>query len=214
MSPENIKKLKDAFFKDVMINKNVFLHSNPKEITNFLNFIDNHASFDMVIDGLNVAYSIPKIKNPAMCSKLLRAVIENVLESGKKKILLLGRNHMNKWKSKDMDYVRKFATCYFVDDLLVILTYFVFYFRIYLLNLACINDLQLFFFRSYDDTFILYAALSGNLTDFMSRDLMRGQKHLLTEDRNLFSKWQRTHQHSLVHASLDGKVFIKVKLFC
>lgn len=117
LTPDDTKKLKDAFFNDAMINKNVFMHSNPKEIADFLKFIDNYAPFDIVIDGLNVAYSIPKIKGPPVASKLLSAVVKNYLDSGKNRILVLGRDHMNKWKTKDMDYVKKYAMCYFVDNL-------------------------------------------------------------------------------------------------
>lgn len=61
-------------------------------------------------------------------------------------------------------------------------------------------DNKLFFVRSKDDPFVLYAAMySGLGTKVLTRDLMRGHKFLLKDDqmKSVFQKWLQKHRLSL-----------------
>lgn len=41
----------------VMIGKNIFNNSSPQELKDFQDFIEMTAPYDVVVDGLNVAYA-------------------------------------------------------------------------------------------------------------------------------------------------------------
>lgn len=71
----------------------------------------------------------------------------------------------------------------------------------------------LFFIRSKDDPFVLYAAMySGLGTKILTRDLMRSQKYLLdVEMKSVFQKWLQKHRLVLKTNVGDG-VLIKVSL--
>lgn len=45
------------FLKNAVIGRDVFLKSNPEELNRFKEFIKGMDTFDVVVDGLNVAYS-------------------------------------------------------------------------------------------------------------------------------------------------------------
>jgi len=48
----------------VIIGSDIYNKTNPKELLKFKKFIENHKSFDVVIDGLNLTYmnlSAPKL---------------------------------------------------------------------------------------------------------------------------------------------------------
>ncbi|XP_077286763.1 mitochondrial ribonuclease P catalytic subunit isoform X2 [Arctopsyche grandis] len=179
VSVDEHKLLKEAFYKQVMIGKNVFIKSNPKEVEDFLDFVKKTEPYDMVVDGLNVAYSVVNVKSPQILSNVLVSVVKNILESNREKVLVLGRKHMVTWPRKHMEFLGKHCFLYLVDD------------------------------SSYDDTFLLYAALSATHTDFMSRDLMRSHKFLLENEKHIFKRWQEIHQHSLIYLDAGGKAHTK-----
>lgn len=64
VSPEEFENLKKEFFKSVVIGKNVFSKSTPAEVKRFEEFIEKMDKFDVVVDGLNVAYLVGS-KQPA-----------------------------------------------------------------------------------------------------------------------------------------------------
>lgn len=57
LTETEFKELKESFFEKVIIGKNVFCKTTPSELNNLKTFTDNMENFDVVIDGLNVAYS-------------------------------------------------------------------------------------------------------------------------------------------------------------
>lgn len=57
LSIDEFRELKQVFFDNVIIGKDVFLKSNPGELRVFQDFIQKMGQFDVVLDGLNVAYS-------------------------------------------------------------------------------------------------------------------------------------------------------------
>lgn len=56
LSTEEFEDLKKMFFKNVLIGKDVFLKSNPNELNDFKMFLEKIDKFDVVLDGLNIAY--------------------------------------------------------------------------------------------------------------------------------------------------------------
>lgn len=57
--------------ENVVIGKNVFTKTTPDELKSFQTFIQGAGSCDVVIDGLNVAYSAGSNKNSHFYAKLV-----------------------------------------------------------------------------------------------------------------------------------------------
>lgn len=179
--PEDaFRALRDAFIQAVIIKKDIFNKTTPKELERFQAFLARTKPYDVVIDGLNVAFSAGNQKSPTVYAMQLAAVVRHYVRH-KKRVCVIGRQHMDRWRSKDMKYIRENAFLFFTEDL------------------------------SQDDPFLLYAALeSGPQTDFFSRDLMRKHSFLLGDELGtVFKRWQQEHQFSLVSITPDGRVIIK-----
>lgn len=58
MSPEEFDNLRSEVFKSVVIGKNIFCKSTPDEVNQFKSFLEKIDKFDVVVDGLNVAYLV------------------------------------------------------------------------------------------------------------------------------------------------------------
>ncbi|XP_058823918.1 mitochondrial ribonuclease P catalytic subunit [Topomyia yanbarensis] len=176
----SFRALKDAFLKAVIIKKEIFNKTTPEELQRFQLFIDKTKPYDVVIDGLNVAFSTGNQKSPAVYATQIAAVVKHYVQQ-KKRVLVIGREHMGRWQSREMKYIRQKSLLFLTEDL------------------------------SQDDPFLLYAALeSGPQTDFFSRDLMRKHSFLLgSELGTVFKQWQQQHQYALLTITPEGKVLIK-----
>lgn len=64
MDKEQFLKMKTYFFNNILIGKNIYLKSSPEEFQNFKSFIEKTSPYDVVLDGLNIAYSHIREKNP------------------------------------------------------------------------------------------------------------------------------------------------------
>lgn len=63
------KKLQECFLSNVMIGKNIFNNSSPQEFNEFKDYIKMTAPYDVVVDGLNIAYAYrQKIANNSIVS--------------------------------------------------------------------------------------------------------------------------------------------------
>lgn len=185
---KEFKELSDKFLQKVLLRDNVFLKSTPEEIEKFENFLLQSQKFDIVIDGLNVAYSTGTRKPLIVFAKLLANVVKYFSERNRN-ILVLGRKHMNAWPKNEMNYIRKNAKIFLTDNL-----------------------------SQDDPFLLYAAIKSGPTTDFFSRDLMRSHSYLLgNEMKGIFRRWQQEHQFSLIYAADNGKVSVRVRLiflFC
>lgn len=56
LTNEEFSDLKNKFLEKVIIGKDIFRKSDPTEMESFKQFIKNMAKFDVVLDGLNIAY--------------------------------------------------------------------------------------------------------------------------------------------------------------
>lgn len=65
-------KLKTVFMENVIVGKNLFNKSTPEEFHKFKQFVDKMGKVDMVIDGLNVAYSAGTKQNSTIYAKMVR----------------------------------------------------------------------------------------------------------------------------------------------
>ncbi|KAL7745692.1 hypothetical protein ACLKA6_009898 [Drosophila palustris] len=180
ISDAQFAELRGSFLDKVLIRKDVFQKSTPEEVARFKQFVEQTAPYDCVIDGLNVAYSTGTKKPPQQLAKLLATVVRYFRER-RKRVLVLGRQHMRSWSKPAMQYIQSNASVFLTNNL------------------------------SHDDPFLLYATLrSGQETDFFSRDLMRSHAFLLgTELKSTFRRWQQEHQYSLVTQTQTGQIIVK-----
>lgn len=56
ISTEEFERLKEAMMEIALIGDNAFLKTTPDELKKFVNFIEITAPFDIVLDGLNIAF--------------------------------------------------------------------------------------------------------------------------------------------------------------
>lgn len=64
------KLLQDCFMSNVLVGKNIFNNSSPQELNDFKDFIEMTAPYDVVVDGLNLAYAYRgKFKNDSLVSE-------------------------------------------------------------------------------------------------------------------------------------------------
>lgn len=48
--------MRSAFFESVVIGKDVFMNSTPEELQRFISFVEKNGPFDIILDGLNIAF--------------------------------------------------------------------------------------------------------------------------------------------------------------
>ncbi|KAG7197364.1 hypothetical protein KM043_018471 [Ampulex compressa] len=90
---------------DTLVNEilgsNIYSKSTPKEWNNYIKFIKKNKPYDLIIDGLNTHFTIHNINNAVQ-------IIANKFASKGKKVLILGRKHMNmflKYQSEKVDVI-------------------------------------------------------------------------------------------------------------
>ncbi|KAM3918639.1 mitochondrial ribonuclease P catalytic subunit [Leptodactylus fuscus] len=166
LTPEEYDTLKKAVIDSVIKGEDTFRKTTPEELHSFLKFVDSHPPYDIVVDGLNVAYLS---RNNPLSTPLLNVV--SCLAKTGKRILVLGRKHMlvpsKRWLKEDILHLQECADCFFLDNISLDDPFLLY---------ACLN--------------------SGSHCCFITSDLLRDHKACLpsTEIRRLFFKWQRGHQ--------------------
>ncbi|KAH8274347.1 hypothetical protein KR044_003727 [Drosophila immigrans] len=180
ISEADFARLRDAFLDKVLIRHDVFQKSTPEEVQRFKRYVDQTAPYDCVIDGLNVAYSTGNKKSPQQLAQLVATVVRYFKER-KKRVLVLGRQHMRSWSKPAMQYIQSNACVFLTSNL---------------------QD---------DPFLLYATLHSGQDTDFFSRDLMRSHAFLLgNELKATFRRWQQEHQYSLATQTQPaGKIVVK-----
>ncbi|XP_059062618.1 mitochondrial ribonuclease P catalytic subunit [Achroia grisella] len=181
LTAEEFKVLQENVKEKLIVGSNLFLKTSPDELNRFLNFLDKTAPYDVVLDALNIAYAGKK--GPLDRFKILHHVVDHYTKSNKR-ILLLGRKHMLKWKNHQLQGLISKTCSFFTDDL------------------------------SQDDPFFITAAIcSGPHTDFVSKDLLRGHIFLMQDEKLklLFRKWQWQHQW-MVFVNKQGRIVLREPL--
>ncbi|KAL7306640.1 hypothetical protein TKK_0001320 [Trichogramma kaykai] len=167
LSQDNFKILSDSVMKKLIVGKNVFCTTSPQELKRYMLFIKSMKSYDIVIDGLNVAFAKRKFQNKGSIKNIIE-VVRYFQKYSPKKVLVVGRAHMNWWSKEEMESLRSVADVFLTKNL------------------------------SADDPFLLHLTLlSGSNTYFVSRDLMRQHLHLLRDSKlkRLFKRWQMSRQY-------------------
>ncbi|KAL4122450.1 hypothetical protein QTP88_014779 [Uroleucon formosanum] len=109
----DFKILQERFLSNVMIGKNIFNNSSPQELNDFKDFIEITAPYDVVVDGLNLAYAY---RGKIGDHSLTKIVMKNFIEK-KLKVLLIGRKHLVKILGKEFDFIKQNAHIFFTNDL-------------------------------------------------------------------------------------------------
>ena len=99
----------------LIVGSDLFLKTSPEELKRFSNFVEKTAPYDIVLDGLNIAYTVG-LGNNMEKVKLLNFVVDHFVRQ-KKKILLLGRQHMMSWNRKIMQQIMNKTNFFFTDNL-------------------------------------------------------------------------------------------------
>ncbi|XP_008192100.1 mitochondrial ribonuclease P catalytic subunit [Tribolium castaneum] len=181
LTQSEFDEIKQKIIDNVIIGKDVYARTTAQELSKFKNFVSKMPKFDVVIDGLNVAYSAG-LKQPAqVTSGLVQSVVAHFVDQGKE-VLLLGRSHMNRWPRNNWDYVKENATIFLTENL-----------------------------SQDDPYLLYCALHSGKDTIIVTKDLMRGHKFLLKDVRLkiLFDRWLSQRQYQLVFAKEGGDCTFK-----
>ncbi|XP_018562379.1 mitochondrial ribonuclease P catalytic subunit [Anoplophora glabripennis] len=180
LTDEDFNELRTKVFEKVIVGRDVFVKTSPEELERFKNFAASMGQFDVVLDGLNIAYSAGTKQQPFVYSSLVALVVSHFVQK-RKKVLVLGRAHMNRWPKKNWGYVTQNASVFLAQDI------------------------------SQDDPYLLYCALnSGKDTVIVTRDLMRSHKFLLRDPRlkMLFDRWLSQRQWHLLRVDeRKGPIF-------
>ncbi|XP_022661166.1 mitochondrial ribonuclease P protein 3-like isoform X1 [Varroa destructor] len=87
---DDLQKLRKAV-KTQLIKQgdNLFETTTPAELAHFEEFMGRHGPFDVVLDGLNIGYRFGE--------KALAVEARRLATQEKKRVLVMGRRHMNRW---------------------------------------------------------------------------------------------------------------------
>lgn len=113
LSEEEFSILQKNVKEKLIVGSDLFLKTSPDELKRFLDFVNRTSPYDIVLDALNIAYSVGKsdIHNRI---KVLGTVVDYFLQH-KKRILLLGRKHMLKWRQ--IHNLTSRTESFFIDDM-------------------------------------------------------------------------------------------------
>ncbi|XP_049763232.1 mitochondrial ribonuclease P catalytic subunit [Schistocerca cancellata] len=114
-TPTEYKQLQVAMLDRVLLSDDVFLKTSPKEVVHFQNMLKKNRTWDVVIDGLNVAFASGS-SSSSNHAKLLFLVVEQFWRQGEK-VLVLGRKHMKNWPKRQMEALSNCAQLFLADNL-------------------------------------------------------------------------------------------------
>ncbi|XP_044748737.1 mitochondrial ribonuclease P catalytic subunit isoform X2 [Coccinella septempunctata] len=178
---DEFENLKKQFFEEVIIGKNIFNKTNPAELSEFQEFLKSTKGYNVVIDGLNVAYIAGTKQSPEVYSTLLAKVVSHFVEENKK-VIVLGRKHMKSWPQKQWRFISSNALVFLTQNI-------------------SLDDPYLLY----------CALHCGKDAILVSRDLMRSHLFALKDPKNKirFTRWLEQRQFQVTHVRNDGKVLFK-----
>ncbi|XP_050502512.1 mitochondrial ribonuclease P catalytic subunit [Diabrotica virgifera virgifera] len=181
LSNEEFEDLKNKILNKVILGKDIFVKTNPLELDKFTAFVSNQDRFDVVLDGLNIAYSVGTKQPPSVFAALLAAVVSHFREQNKK-VLVVGRQHMTRWPQQSWNYINENATVFLAQNI-----------------------------SQDDPYLLYCAINSGKDTIIVTSDLMRGHRFRLetAKHRLLFNRWLTQRQYQLLKVVGSGKPIFK-----
>ncbi|KAL0828912.1 hypothetical protein ABMA28_003814 [Loxostege sticticalis] len=102
ITEEEFISLQGNIKEKLIVGSDLFLKTSPEELDRFLQFVDETAPYDVVLDALNIAYVA---RNGNLDKVGILNMVVNYFESRNKKMLLLGRKHMLHWPRKQMQRI-------------------------------------------------------------------------------------------------------------
>lgn len=167
-----------------MIGRDIFTKSTPDELVHFKDFLSKMQPFDVVLDGLNIAYSAGQRKPSDLYASLLSVVV-NHFANQNKRVLVLGRVHMTRWPRRHWDEIKAKATIFLTQNI-----------------------------SQDDPYLLYCALSSGQKTIVVSKDLMRGHKFLLKNRRHkmMFDRWLNQRQYLLIRVNKKNVPIFEVPL--
>ena len=92
LSRQEFDSLAHEFLNRVLETTDVFMNTTPEELARYKQFMAGR-TFDVVVDGLNVAY-FGQGGKPSV--RLLQQTVDG-FTSGGSRVLVIGRKHMRRW---------------------------------------------------------------------------------------------------------------------
>ncbi|XP_033207094.1 mitochondrial ribonuclease P catalytic subunit isoform X2 [Belonocnema kinseyi] len=181
ISKEEFDKMSKLFMEKVVVGGNVYYNSTPKEFKQFMQFLEKAQPYDIVIDGLNIACAGVFEKDRVQKASRLSKAVEYFLNTDKK-ILLLGRQHMLKWKY--MDYIRHNTQMFLVDN-------------------SSSDDPHLLYATLYGGMKTCFVSM-----DLMRQHKFQLPRNM----QGLFKRWQLSHQYMIDTATLNVKSPVKFEI--
>lgn len=114
ITEEEFISLQGNIKEKLIVGSDLFLKTSPEELDRFLQFVDETAPYDVVLDALNIAYVA---RNGNLDKVGILNMVVNYFESRNKKMLLLGRKHMLHWPRKQMQRIMGKTCSFFTEDL-------------------------------------------------------------------------------------------------
>nr|CAG4651289.1 EOG090X0CGF [Simocephalus serrulatus] len=116
ISDEEFTALKERLMEKVLLGTDVFLGSRPEEMKKFHKFIEKTAPYDVVIDGLNVAYhnSVQSRNQPGRKVEALLSVVKHFTNQNLR-VLILTRKHL--LREPVLSNIKQRAYVFITDDL-------------------------------------------------------------------------------------------------
>lgn len=181
LSNEDYENLKNIVINRILIGQDIFKNTMPYELEKFFHLMELYAPFDIIIDGLNVAYVTDKTGSTITYVK----VIEDTLKLFAKwncKMIFIGKWHMRKWPGL-LDLIRQYdAKYFFVEDI-----------------------------STDDPYILGATLYSGAKARFVTRDTMKNEELKLsnTKEAALFHRWRQSHNIRLKYVHSTKKITIQ-----
>ena len=195
MSPQEQTVLLNQFCSQVFNKENDFLMKSFPEFEmelkffdKFMNKINSQQPLDMVVDGLNLAFSthsvvvedkksLRQFTTKYQVEQIDRNLVETLLNIGIDKynnVLIVGRKHMKKWRELNalLESQRNRISIFYTMN------------------------------KTQDDCYMLYAALHNPNTVLVSNDFYRDFSDKMSISGNLFERWLKTHKASIVNKKI------------
>lgn len=113
LSSHEFQMLKKEFEKTSLSKENILAHSSQAELIRFKQHVHKKRIFHYVIDGLNVGL---KMKNNYLeQAKGVAQIVEHFVKRNKR-VLVIGRKHMNNWPERQINYIKTNAEIFLTAD--------------------------------------------------------------------------------------------------
>nr|XP_046487976.1 mitochondrial ribonuclease P catalytic subunit isoform X1 [Neodiprion pinetum] len=113
ITDEEFSHLSKTVLEKGLVGQDAYKKSSPAEVRKLINFVNKTKPYDIVIDGLNVAYTNNKnMAGPRNLASLVRSCLDR-----NQIVLVLGRKHMLKWQREHITYIKNNSFLFLTDNL-------------------------------------------------------------------------------------------------